>query len=185
MIENEQVEVVRVVEALNEIGLTAYMEPGAKGFIDGVRIQDGVLYVDPHARVSGLLHEAGHLATMPRRFRHYVSGDLSKAQRRMFEELRDEPPETPLYRAAIQCSDCEATAWAFAFGTHLGLSPETIIRDDEYDGEGEATRLSVVMRGYLGINGMAAAGFCTSSVMMSKQTGRPLYPKLAFWTQEL
>lgn len=173
------------IAALNEIGIPAHVEAGARGFIEGVRIEGGELYVDPAAPVSGLLHEAGHLACVPKRFRHYVGKDLGPALSRMFDEIKDEEPESPLYRAMLQCSDPEATAWAYAFGTHLGFSPEEIILDSEYANAGEDVRMGLVARAYVGINGLAAAGFCVASPMVAKFRNQPLYPKLIFWTQEL
>lgn len=173
------------VAALNAIGLPARFEVGAHGFIEGVRIEQGELYVDPCAPVSGLLHEAGHLACVPKRFRHYVGADLGPALARMFDEIRGEEPESPLYRAMLQCSDPEATAWAFAFGTHLGFSPEEIILDSEYANEGEHIRTCLVARAYFGVNGLAAAGFCAASPTVAKFRSQPLYPHLSFWTQDL
>lgn len=185
MIETDQAELARVVQALNDIGLPTHFQDGATGFIEAVRIVDGELYVAPGARVSGLLHEAGHTAIAPGRFRHLISDNVDVAIAKMFDAVAQEHPDSPLHRAVLQCSDAEATAWAFAFGTHLGYSPEFIIRDDEYDGEGRFTRMALVLRGYLGINGLAAAGFCTTSAPMAQRTGKPLYPELAFWTQDL
>jgi hypothetical protein len=185
MIENDEAELPRAVEALNQIGLPTHIQDGATGFIEGVRIVNGELYVAPGARVSGLLHEAGHVAVAPKRFRHFISDNVDVAIARMFEAVENEHPDSPLHRAVLQCSDAEATAWAYAFGTQLGYSPEFIIRDDEYDGEGAFTRLSLTLRSYLGINGLAAAGFCTPSPVVAARHKRPLYPQLAFWTQEL
>lgn len=174
-----------VIAGLNAIGLPTHVEPGACGFIKGVRIEAGELYVDPFASPSSLMHEAGHLAGVPKRFRHYVGQDLTGALARMWDEIKHEDPEGPLYRALIQCSDPEATAWAYAFGTHLGLHPHLIILDSEYSNEGEHVRSCIMARAYLGINGLAAAGFCASSPMVAKFRNQPLYPKLAFWTQDL
>lgn len=171
--------------ALNEIGIPAHVEVGAQGFIKGVRIEQGELYVDPDTPVSGLLHEAGHLSCVPKRFRHYVGKDLGPALARMFDEIMGEEPESPLYRAMLQCSDPEATAWAYAFGTHLGFSPEEIILDSEYANEGGHIRTCLVARAYIGINGLAAAGFCAASPTVAKFRNQPLYPKLSFWTQNL
>lgn len=185
MIEHDQVELPRVVEALNAIGLPTRIKEGATGFIEGIRIVEGELLVAPDARVSGLLHEAGHIAIAPKRFRHLISDDVDAAMAKMLEAVADEHPDSPLHRAVLQCSDAEATAWAFSFGTHLGYSSEFLIRDDEYDGEGEYTRLSLTLRSYLGINGLAAAGFCATSAVVAARLNRPLYPALAFWTQEL
>ena len=179
-------ELHRIVDALNDIGIEAQFVETADGFLEGVRIVNGALPVTPTARVSNLLHEAGHLACIPRRYRHLANDDIDVLMAKIFDEEPLEP-ETPLFRALIQCSDSEATAWAWAFGIHLGLAPETVIEDDQYPDEltgepgGEIVRLQVSMGMYLGVNGLARAGFCSTN-----RFGQlPKYPKLAFWTQEL
>lgn len=180
------VQLARVIEALNAIGLPTHAEAGAsvKSFVPGIRMVRGELVVSPEARVSALLHEAGHLCTVPTRFRHYVGANWSAAIARMFDEAAGEEPDSPLYRALLQCSDPEATAWAYAFGRHLGLAPEEIILDDEYDGSGAFLRMQLGGRAYLGINGLAAAGFCGTNAPSARARKLPLYPELAFWLQD-
>lgn len=178
----------RVITALNEIGLEAKVVPDAEGFLPRVRIVRGALHVAPGCRVSDLLHEAGHTACIPRRYRAQAADNLDRLVRLMLEDVdrQNLHPDSPLYRAVIQCSDPEATAWAWAFGVHVGLAPEDIIEDDQYPdddgvGTGREVRLSLSMGRYIGVNGLAHAGFCSTN-----RFGRlPQYPKLAFWTQEL
>jgi hypothetical protein len=69
-------------------------------------------------------------------------------------------PDGDLQRAVLQCSDPEATAWAWAAGQYLGLQPKAIIQDDEYGGDGSFLRLQLATGGYVGINGLSHAGFC-------------------------
>lgn len=83
----------------------------------------------------------------------------------------------------MQCSDPEATAWAWAIGKHLGLPDEIIILDSEYDGTGANERLSLGMGAHLGVHGLAHAGFCAASKAYSEITNQPCYPNLAFWLQ--
>lgn len=181
-------ELHRVVDALNAVGIVARFIEGSDGFLDGVRIVNGTLHVSPDARVSDVCHEAGHLACLPARYRCLANDDLDNLVQTMFDDATRQglEPESPLYRALLQCSDPEATAWAWAFGTHLGLAPETIIEDHQYPDEtgaggGAVVRMQVSIGMYLGVNGLARAGFCSSN-----RFGQlPQYPKLAFWTQEL
>jgi hypothetical protein len=182
-------ELARVVAALCQIGLDVRMVPGATGFLDGVRIVGGALLVAPDCRISNLIHEAGHIACVPARYRHLAYDDLDELVQVMFDDLMrlGVEPDAPLYRAVLQCSDPEATAWAWAFGVHLGLAPETVIEDYQYpdpesgEGGGEVVRLQVSMGMHFGVNGLARGGFCSTN-----RFGRlPVYPTLAFWTQEL
>jgi hypothetical protein len=171
------------MQFLAGIGLDVQGRPGAQGFIDKVLIVDGGLRVDPFATPSNLLHEAGHVAIVPERFRALMSGDLSHGMKLMWDEIDqlNLDPDGPLHRAALQCSESEATAWAWAAGKAIGLPDEVIILDPEYQGDGANMRFSLASNCYLGINGLSHAGFC--SVRANPYRNLPVYPSLAFWLQ--
>ncbi|MDG1580995.1 hypothetical protein [Pseudomonas sp. GOM6] len=173
----------KAVGFLREIGLSVDIVPGATGFIEHIAIVEGGLQVDPRAPASGLLHEAGHLATIPTRFRGYMSGSLGAGMKRAFEELDQMglEPDDPLARAMVQCSDPEATAWAWAAGKALDIPDEKIVQDHEYEGTGAWIRKCLAARSYLGINGMSHAGFCV--LRATPYRPLPVYPELAFWLQ--
>lgn len=170
---------------LASIGLAVSVVEGAQGFLKHVAIVEGGLQVDPRAAVSDLLHEAGHVAIMPAPYRHYLNGDIQEGERAMFEDLERQnlQPDSPLWRAAIQACESSATAWAYAAGTALGLSPEQIIQDHEYSGDGEWIRLALSLNSYLGVNGLAHAGFCVVRANPYSKDERPVYPAMAYWLQ--
>ena len=176
---------LRAVTAFfSEIGLAWQLQPGANGFVPGVEIEGGVLLLDPDASPSAALHEAGHLSCMPAEFRHLAQGDLKDVFCAMLDTLNDMDPDAPQAKAIIQCSDPEATAWAWAAGMHIGLPINQIILDDEYNGNGHVLRLQLQMRAYAGINGLANAGFCVTRPRLEDVTGLPAYPKLVRWLQK-
>ena len=124
------------------------------GFLEAILLKDGEMYITPDAKISSILHEAGHLAIIPAQFRHLASGDLRGLQQ-MFDALDNEPLDSHLMRAALQCGDTEATAWAYAAGVHLGIPEKLIIQDDEYSGTGNEIRAMVaigVILGYMVCN---------------------------------
>ncbi|TXH00092.1 MAG: hypothetical protein E6R08_01195 [Nevskiaceae bacterium] len=173
-----------MTEFLSAIGIAWRWLDGAKGFCDGVDIADGVLLVDPEARTSTLLHEAGHLATLPGEFRHQAQRNISGVQKLVLEAVAFSDPDAPIARAAMQCSDPEATAWAWAAGVHLGLDPRLIIQDDEYGETGALVRLQLAGRAYPGINGLHHAGFCAQRPgAYAEARGLPAFPELLFWLQ--
>ncbi len=175
-------DLVSVIEFLRSIGLVVHVQDGACGFIDGVRIESGRLIVGPSCRPSGLLHEAGHVACVPARFRGYMGDNLAHGMQRMMIALREMElePDHPLERAAIQCSDPEATAWAWAAGVSIGLEPKQIIQDDEYDGDGAGIRTMLQANQYVGINGLAHAGMCKRGAWVAPEAR---YPKMTTWLQ--
>lgn len=155
------------------------------GFLEGVRVQAGALMVGPAASLDSILHDAGHLATTPLPFRSWMSGNLAHGQRRMFQTLAriDLDPDGALVRAAVQMSDPEASAWAWAAGLHLGLPGNLIILDDSYDGEGPYIRSMLEAGCYLGINGLAHGGLCARGALAAHRGLAP-YPAMQRWTQD-
>lgn len=177
-------ELLRVCDFFSEIGLGWRWQPGARGFVDGVAIAKGELLVDPGASVSSTLHEAGHLACLPGEFRCHASGNLCATVRLMLQSTDFSDPDAPPARAALQCSDPEATAWAWAAGMHLGIAPSHVIQDHEYGKAGAEVRLQLQLRQYAGIHGLAAAGFCAVRPgPYATSRGLPAYPRLSRWLQ--
>lgn len=172
------------VQFLRNIGLIVEVENGASGFIEHVAIVSGELRVDPHAPASGLLHEAGHLAIVPARFRNYLSGNLDEGMEAIFSELDQMrlEPDSPLERAMLQVSDPEATAWAWAAGKAIGIPEDMIIQNSEYSGSGCFIRRALSSNSYIGINGISHAGFCVPRRNPYREL--PVYPSLAFWLQK-
>lgn len=167
---------------LRGIGIPVWMVAAVSqaSFLDDIEVVQGALHVTPVCRVSTLLHEAGHLACVPTAYRHLFSGNLGSGTRKMLRHIDslDLHPDAPLMRAAIQCSDPEATAWAWAAGLHLGLPHERIIMDREYDGTGADIRCSLRFGAYVGINGLMHAGMC------GHPRGPAGYPALRTWLQD-
>lgn len=185
---NPDPDLLAVVEFLNHIGISAELQPGAKGFLGAVRIVDGRLLVDPLCPVSDLLHEAGHIAIVPKRYRHLLNNNVSKGHALMLEDvdhLLADDVDHPLYVAVMQSGDTEATAWAWAAGIHLGIAPEKIILDQQYENDGAGVRLALSLGQYAGINGMARAGFCYTNRAIAHMKDTQCFPALAFWTQEI
>lgn len=164
-----------IVKFLRSIGLDVREVPAAKGFIPYIEIQDGILFYDHNAEASSLLHEAGHLAILTGDARSHCGSDVSSVQRLMFDAYSHLEPDHPALRVALQSGDCEATAWAWAAGRHLGIPDEDIIQDHEYEGEGDDVRLRLQLNAYFGINGLRATGICHS--------GKDGYPRLNYWLQ--
>lgn len=173
---------------------TRLEEENVNGFIRGVEIRKGCIHFDGRGKISDVLHEAGHIAIMPSRYRKSMSGDISSSIRRAWDDAKLQGPLTVerLTRALLQCSDPEATAWAWAAGVHIGLQPEQIIPDSDdpivYGGDAAGVRFAHTLSGTtiqpLGAHGLAAAGFCQVG-MLNPHNPLPRYPKLAFWTQEI
>lgn len=173
----------RAVDFLRSIGIGCDYADTADGFLAGVRIRKGGLLVSPVANVGDVLHEAGHLACLPGRWRRLAEDDIDQVVARMMDIVDFSDPDRGEARAALQCGDSEATAWAWAVGEHLGLAPEDVVRDEDYQGTGADIRVALQARMYAGIHGLSSAGFCVVRPALEQLYGRPAYPKLSMWLQ--
>lgn len=174
-----------VMSFLRSIGLEVFVVPGSTSFVPGVRVSHGTLEVDPDCLISNLLHEAGHVAITPARYRALMDGNFMTGMRTMVEDAMGNflDIDSPLYRAVIQCSDPEATAWAWAAGMKIGVPREVIILDDQYEGAGASIRQMLSICQYTGIHGLANAGLCRIRDHSCKEGEQP-YPALLKWTQD-
>ena len=68
----------KVAAFLNRIGIVAtFVDEHIHGFLDGVKIHQGQIQIGTNAQVEDVLHEAGHLATTPKPFRHWMNDNLA------------------------------------------------------------------------------------------------------------
>jgi hypothetical protein len=167
-----------------ELELVEHLNDDA--FVPGVWFDAGKLVVNPNvALAEDVLHEAGHLACIPSKFRGLtVPGSLPGPKlEAAVKEYCDTHPlmdehgqEDQTWRNIMQMGDCEATAWAYAAGRRLELTAEQlfVMREDgteAYDGDGPDLWTSLDMNSYFGINGLQAAGFCQVRT----------FPRMARW----
>lgn len=133
----------------------------ADSFLPGLRLVAGALVVDRSAlRWPGdLLHEAGHVATTPAALRSTLD-----------DRIEDDP-------AVEHRNEAEATAWAWAALTHLGLPAEVLFHDGGYHGHSAGLRLTYSLGVYPGAAGLAAAG-------LTRLDGPERYPRLLRWLRE-
>ncbi len=175
----------QVVAFLKQIGLVLQEVPalGEAGFLEDVRVLNGELHYLPNAKACNLLHEAGHVAICPGRYRHLMSDDVEAGTRAMYEQMdRDGiPPGAREWEIALQVSESEATAWSWAAGKAIGLAVDQIIEDWCFNGEGALTRSMLASLRHYGINGLAHAGYCRTS--NNDRRAGVVYPALNFWLQ--
>lgn len=110
-----------IVCFLREIGLEVVLEQHeGESFLPGIRIKSGGLSIDPSQVLypGDILHEAGHLATLPDAVRAELDGVL---------------PDIDLHRGA----ELMSLAWSYAACLKLQLGPEVVFHADGYKGEGE------------------------------------------------
>lgn len=158
----------------------------AGSFVPHLRVAKGELVVNLDEVYPGdILHEAGHLATIPAQFRHLADGTLRVVFKAMDQYLKDNPqglgawPEDPICRGILQCGEAEAAAWQYAAAQEIGMPDVWLFPEGSFQGEAEETLMRLKANAYFGINGLQAANWTRVHAMGNPAL--PHYPKMAFW----
>lgn len=177
----------RIVSFLNDIGVAVEVGPyGPDGFLPGVTIEAGVMRVDPdHLFVSGdLLHEAGHIATVPSRLRPLLTTNLETSLR---DAVGDDPD--PVAQLALSQTESMAIAWSYAALCALDLPPQTIFFAGGYKmdtAEQQQHFLHLLETGNnFGIAHLARLGMTgpLGVTAMLHDNGLPPFPIMTRWVQ--
>src|SRR5579883_3111176 len=116
----------KLADFLNGIGIETVSQPLPDGtFLPGIEIAEGRLLVDEAKLLfpGDLLHEAGHLAVMPRSMRPSLSGKLLEAGEN------------------AELVEVAAMAWSYAACVHLGIDPAVVFHPAGYKGKSQALLL--------------------------------------------
>jgi hypothetical protein len=136
-------------------------------FLPGLSILHGSLLYD-HATLKwpgDLLHEAGHIATVPNAMRAALSDSL------------DESPSIP------HAGEVEATAWAYAATVHLGLDASVLFHAEGYDGRSAELIVTYTNGVYPGCFGLAQAGMTMLGAAAISASTIP-YPHMTKWLRD-
>lgn len=148
-----------LLDFLDSIGIEVREGPvPADSFLPGIRLVAGCLVVDRVAlRWPGdLLHEAGHIATTPAALRAQLDDQLA-------DDL-----------GIPHRGEAEATAWAWAALTRLGLPAELLFHEGGYHGHSAGLALTYATGVYPVSAGLAQAGMTTLG-------GQDGYPRMRRW----
>jgi hypothetical protein len=141
----------RICAFLVTIGLPvrAGAVPGPS-FLPGIAIEDGVLIVDEDRLLypGDLLHEAGHLALLPRDARRTVHGDAGD--------------DGGLEVGAI--------AWSYAAAVHLGIDPAVVFHEAGYRGASQSILENFKAGRYIGVPIMEWVGLTTAETYPAMHT---------------
>lgn len=183
-----------IVSFLRHIGIGVEFGPGAdNGFLPGINIHAGVIHVNPDRLLGSgdLLHEAGHIAVIPKRFRARLGSDLqADSVAAITEETGPGTPADPLLAEPLERGELLAQAWSYAASLRLGLPASCIFfpgsyKCDAYEGthpmqkwletgthHGQNSLARVGMTGYSGV--FAFLG----------NNGLPPFPYMTRWVQD-
>ncbi|WP_448203779.1 hypothetical protein [Azospirillum sp. sgz302134] len=181
-----------IVAFLRGIGMDIEFGEGAhNGFLPGVNIHAGVIHVDPDTLTGAgdVLHEAGHMIVVPRRYWPRLGTDLQvDIETLLAEERGPDGAADPHLKLAAERGEYMSQAWSYAAALHLGLPPGCIFFSGAYKGyhyEGTHPMQAWLEQGtHFGPLALANVGMTGYSGMFSHMgdNGLPPFPQMARWT---
>lgn len=181
-----------IVTFLRGLGVgVEYGEGARNGFLPGLNIHAGVIHVDPDALIGSgdLLHEAGHIIAVPRRYWTRLGTDLQTSiETLVAEETEPDGTANPLLTVAAQRGEFMAQAWSYAVALHLGLPPACIFfpgTHKRHEYEGQHPMAEWLARGtHHGLLFLAQANFTGYSGVFAfmGDNGLPPFPRMTRWS---
>lgn len=156
---------------LKEIGLE--VEPAVcleDTFLPGIQVCAGRLLIDEAKLLypGDILHEAGHLAVLPRAQRSQADGQIAT------------PAE---FAADADLLEAAAIAWSYAASLRVGLDPAVVFHPHGYRGNSAALLLGFQLGVSPGATTLAAAGM-TLLDEQARAQGVPAYPHMSKWLRD-
>ncbi|AWU94372.1 hypothetical protein [Azospirillum ramasamyi] len=181
-----------IVAFLRGIGMQVEYGEGAHGgFLPGVNIHAGVIHVDPQTLLGpgDLLHEAGHMIVLPRRYWPLMNRDLqADIDGLLAEQTAREGTPDPVLTMAARQGEFMAQAWSYAAVHHLGLPQECLFFPGSYkctEYQGTHPMQAWIEQGtHFGLINLAHAGFTGYAGMFAHMgcNGLAPFPQMAKWT---
>jgi hypothetical protein len=181
-----------ILDFLDRIGMPFKAGPfGRDGFLPGIQIKEGVLYIDPD-RLTGsgdVLHEAGHIVVVPSRWRSTLGDDVLAT---LDEAIADDPDAKDDFKlqTSIKMSEPMAVAWSYAVLKELGLPPECVFFPGSYKihtDEKPHPMLTWVESGtHYGVLALSQVGMTGGAGMfeLMGSNGLPPFPTMTKWLQD-
>lgn len=155
----------RISEFLHSIGIVVVPQKiEGPTFLPGIRIVDGSIHADEERMYPGdLLHEAGHLAVVPKKIRSTFNDNV------VYDE-----------NTAVG-EEIGAIAWSWAALKYLNLEPEVLFHPDGYKGNSDSFIENFSNGQYFGVPILQWKGLCIEKRQATLTTTEP-YPYMIKWT---
>jgi hypothetical protein len=159
--------IATIIDFLRSIGIKVITRPiNGHTFLPGLQLEDGALIIDIEKLLypGDILHEAGHLATMPPGLR---------------KTMNDTLPNNDLN----QGGEMMALAWSYAACIHLDIDPAFVFHTEGYKGECENIIQNFAEGRFVGLPLLQWAGMCYDG-QNAGELNKPSYPKMICWLRE-
>ena len=157
----------RISQFLHSIGIVVVAtKVEGDTFLPGIRIVNGEIHADEEKMYPGdLLHEAGHLAVVPKQIRSTFNDNV------VYDDT-----------TAVG-EEIGAIAWSWAALKHLNLPPEVLFHPDGYKGNSESFIENFSQGQFFGVPILQWKGLCIEKRLTNENTPQP-YPHMIKWTVE-
>ncbi len=155
----------KIVLFLDEIGIKVeFRKVRRKTILPGIRIVDGVMTVDESKLLypGDLLHEAGHLAVMPKERRENCG-----------ENVGTDGGEEMM-----------AISWSYAAGVHLDLDLTVVFHDGGYRGWSDTIIESFKEREFFAVQSLQWIGLTVDDKFVDEMGGVEPFPHMIKWLRD-
>jgi hypothetical protein len=156
-----------ILDFLAVAGIPVLLQPiNGDTFLPGIQLQNGKLVVDEEKLLypGDILHEAGHLATMPPAIRETMNDNLENNDMNQGGELM-------------------AIAWSYAACVHLGIDPGVVFHPNGYKGGSESLIETFSTGGEMGIPMLQWSGM-TYDAKRAKEFNAKPFPHMISWLRQ-
>jgi hypothetical protein len=184
----------RIVAFIQDLGIPIRDgDVPADAFLPGVRIEGGGLVIDRAALFTpgDLLHEAGHLAVVPARYRHRIGADVDAGVAEVRAQAKASGDADPVLDGLEGLGgELQAIAWSYAACCHLELPLEIVFRPGAYgtDKNGGAHPMMIAQQIELGffpgLHRLIQAGMTAQPQSLLHPDAPPGgFPAMRLWLQ--
>jgi hypothetical protein len=159
--------VAAIIDFLKLAGIEIILQPiDHPGFLPGLQLINGKLVIDNEKLLypGDILHEAGHLATMPPGIRETMNDTL----------LNDD---------LNQGGEMMALAWSYAACVYLDMDPHIVFHQAGYKGESENIIKNFTEGRFLGLPLLQWVGMAYDE-QRAKELNFSPYPNMVRWLRE-
>ena len=163
MLDNTEEITNKIFSFLNEIGIKITLKKiKEKTFLPGILIRQGNLIVDKDKLTypGDLLHEAGHIAVIPKEERQFINANVS-------QNLLNKEGE-----------EIAAILWSYAAAQHIDIPIELVFHENGYKGDSSWLITQFAHKNYIGLPLLQWMG-------LTYQEGSTLkFPEMKKWMRE-
>lgn len=158
-----------IIDFISAIGIPVKYETGLEGvFLPGLRIENGAIIIDRQNNFypGDLLHEAGHIATVPAADRATLCNENIGT------------------RKDFAAEEMMSIAWSYAACCHLQLDPFVVFHENGYKNGGAQIAEGFMKGQYFGVSMLQWVGFTHDPQNKQLPENAVIFPEMIKWLRD-